>query len=262
MAGAGTIAVRSPKAGRSASVVVDTGWYVQDFHAVLLLDRSTPEAIERRSIVAEQDGLDFIDVLITLPREPTGRASSHDLLMEVLYGAALIGKERDTGDRFRFRLGLPAPLHVGESHEYGLLFRIPPGQPMRTHYVFTPMRRCDLFDLRVRFNANNRPAAVWRVNDAFHRAVDDIHPTGEVVLLDAAGEIHLQFRGLRTGFGYGAQWLTSSAGPSERGSGSGRAGSAVNLLGLSSTSGNQTNGSAGRYAHIATKGGAVHGAVL
>jgi hypothetical protein len=183
----------------------DDDWYVSDFHALLRLDQPSPEAQERRGIVAERDGIDSIEVLMTLPRDPTDRTGAHDLLMEVLYGATLIRKEHDADSRFRFLLQLPGTLRRGQRHEYGVLFRIPHNQAMRSHYVYTSPRRCDRFDLRIRFDPDRRPDQIWRVHEVFHRAIDG-PPSGEPISLDSVGELHLEFSGLRPGFGYGAQW--------------------------------------------------------
>jgi hypothetical protein len=183
----------------------DDGWYVADFHALLRLDKPAPEAIERRAIVAERDGIDSIDALITLPRDPTDRSGGHDLLMEVLYGATLVRKEHNADSQFRFVLQLPRTLRVGERHEYAALFRVPDNQLMRSHYVHYSPRRCDLFDLRIRFHPDRRPEDIWRVNETFHRALDG-PPAGDRLTLDQVGELHLEFRGLRPGFGYGARW--------------------------------------------------------
>jgi hypothetical protein len=183
----------------------DDDWYVADFHALLRLDQPAPEALERRGIVATRDGIDCIEALMTLPRDPTDRTGAHDLLMEVLYGATLIRKEHDADSRFRFLLQLPTPLRQGERHEYGVLFRVPHNQAMRSHYVYTSPRRCDRFDLRIRFDPDRRPDHIWRVHEVFHRAIDG-PPSGEPVALDSVGELHLEFSGLRPGFGYGAQW--------------------------------------------------------
>jgi hypothetical protein len=200
----------------------DDGWYVADFHALLRLDQPTPEAIERRGIVAERDGIDSIDALITLPRDPTDRSGQHDLLMEVLYGATLVRKEHDADSQFRFTLKLPGTLRAGERHEYAVLFRIPDNQLMRTHYVFYSPRRCDLFDLRIRYHPDRRPEEIWRVNETFHRALDG-PPSGDQLCLDPVGELHLEFRGLRPGFGYGARWTKPASRELQHGTGVGGA---------------------------------------
>ena len=200
-AAASPVTPPAPPANRT-----DDGWYVKDFHALLRLDQPSPEAIERRGIVAERDGIDHIVALITLPKQPTERTGPHDLLMEVLYGATLVSKEHDTDSRFRYVLDLPRPLRAGERHEYGLLFRVPRNQLMRTHYVFTSPRRCDSFDLRIRFDRERLPERIWRVEELFHRDVDDRQPGKDLLTVDPVGELHLQFQDLKPGLGYGAQW--------------------------------------------------------
>jgi hypothetical protein len=184
----------------------DDAWHIREFRAVLRLDQPAPEAIEQRVVVANEDGLDRLDALITIPRDRAARTGPHDLLVEVLYGATIISRERVTGSRFKFGLQLPRALYAGEAHEYGLLFRLPPDQPMRTHYVYTTHRRCDAFDLRVRFDPERMPAQVWRVNQAYSGDLDDERAPRDVVDVDRTGEIHLVFHRLRLGFGYGAQW--------------------------------------------------------
>ncbi len=197
-----TVSRLPPKAGDA--------WYVEEFNAVLLLDRASPQAIERRRIVAEQDDLAAIQVAVSLPQDPTDPSSTWDLLAEVLYGGILVAKEHPTASRFQFDLKLPRALRAGERHEYAMIFRVPERQPMRPHYVFVSPRRCDLFDLRIRFDRERLPQRVWRVSRLFHREVDEIQHAGEVVTPDAAGDLHLQFSDLAPGFGYGAQWSSSA----------------------------------------------------
>lgn len=181
-------------------------WYVEDFNAVLLLDRGSPQAIERRRIVAERDGIDVLTIAIGLPRDPARGSEPRDLAAEVIYGGILAAKHQRTASQFRYQLQLPRKLRVGERHEYAVVFRIPENQPMRTHYVYTSPRRCDHFDLRVRFDRDRLPQRVWRVSRLFHRELDENSPSGDELTPDAAGEIHVEFTDLAPGFGYGAQW--------------------------------------------------------
>jgi len=180
------------------------GWYVESFHAVVTLDTDTPMTVERRVVVAERDGLDHLVLGWSVPRADGG--GPQDVLVQVLYGGVLVAKERDTGTRFRLVLELPVTLRAGESHEYGLLVRIPPDQPMRNHYAYIPATRCDFFDLRVRFDRRRLPDRVWRVSEAFHRDLDERRPSGEFLAPDRAGELHVQFHEILPGHGYGIQW--------------------------------------------------------
>ena len=177
-------------------------WYVASYHAVLVLDAGAPTALERRTVVAEADGLDRLVLGLTVPRVSAGE---HDVELQMLYGGVLAGKDRATASRFRAVVDLPAPLRSGERHEYGMLVRIPPRQRMRPHYVYTPSGRCDRFDLRVRFDRRHPPEGVWRVVDAYPRDLDE-EPTGQLLPVDRAGEVHVAFDEILPGHGYGVRW--------------------------------------------------------
>ncbi|EME60098.1 hypothetical protein [Amycolatopsis decaplanina] len=181
-------------------------FHVEQFSAVLILDRGAPEALERRTIVAERDDLDQIVVALSLPTVSAAENRDRDLAAEVLYGGTLLRRRRPVGSRFEFVLTLPRPLRAGERHEYGMRYRIPEGQAMREHYVYTSPRRCGLFDLRVRFGLVDQPLRIWRVEEVFHRDLDEEAPTGDILLPDKAGELRVVFRDLLPGFGYGVQW--------------------------------------------------------
>ncbi len=181
-------------------------WYVSRLRAVVLLDRSSPRAIETREITSISDGLDRVTVAVSLPREPSGLNQDHDLAAEVLYGGTLVAKQRTAASQFRFELHLPHSLRSGDSHEFSLLWRVPDDQPMRTHYVHTSRRRCDFFDLRIRFALDRLPRRVWRVAGAFHREIDEVAPSGDFLTPDPAGDLHVDFANLAPGFGYGVQW--------------------------------------------------------
>ncbi|HEX5115644.1 MAG TPA: hypothetical protein VFW65_10650 [Pseudonocardiaceae bacterium] len=182
------------------------GWHIGRLEAVLRMDKTSPECFTRRTIVAERNGLDRVQDMITVPKGDHRPADRHDLDAELYFGATLLSVERTASNRFAFELGLPEPLSVGQRHEYGMVMRIPDEQPMRNHYVFFPNRECEEFQLRVRFAQDRRPALIWRMSDAFPRDVDDDSPTETLLMLDGAGEVNLTFRQLRPGHGYGVQW--------------------------------------------------------
>lgn len=179
------------------------GWYVETAQSALLLDVDTPTALERRVIVAEHDGIDSLVIARTVP--PVGSATP-DQQAQVIFGGVLGVKEWETASRFRLVLDLPVTLRAGDRHELCILWRHPPGQPMRQHYAYTPMLRCDHFDLHVRFDRARPPAHVWRVNEAFPRDLDDPPADRDLLAPDRSGEIHLEFRDLAPGHGYGARW--------------------------------------------------------
>lgn len=184
----------------------DNRWFIREFKAVVLLDGPAPEAIDQRTVVSQVDGLERVDALITIPRDATSRGGANNLEVEVLYGATIESRERVTSSRFRYQLRLPRTLSAGDVHEYALRFRLPPDQPMRPHYVYTTLRRCDRFDLRVRFDRDRVPEGVWRVSEAYPRDLDDGVAGWEPVAVDSSAEVHVTFTQLKLGLGYGALW--------------------------------------------------------
>lgn len=196
--------------GRRSGRNTGDGWYVESFHATVVRDGGPPMTVERRTVVAERDGIDELALQWSLPRAGAG-SDDHDLHVRVLYGGTLDHKERRSESRFRLVLTLPRTLRAGETHEYGLLVQVPPDQPMRTHYVYFPSTRCDFFDLRVRFG-DVAPERVWRVSDAFHRDLDEFRLDQDDIAVDAVGEVRTHFSDIAVGHGYGIQW----GGPASR----------------------------------------------
>jgi hypothetical protein len=147
-------------------------------------------------------------VSFTMP--PTSDDAVPEVDVEPVYGVTVNGVERIRRSRFVLRLGLPKPLAAGEEHEYAVITRPPTDQPMRQHLVYFPERRCDEFDLRVRFDQSRLPEQVWRMAEAFPRDVDEIRPSDEILVPDLVGEVRVTFDHPRVGFGYGAQWVAGS----------------------------------------------------
>lgn len=181
-------------------------WDVRELSTLLRLDRPTPESVETRRVIANVDGLDHLEALVTVPRDPARRDRDHGLEAEVLYGVRIVGEVRETATRFRYRLRLPRALDRDETHEYAMVIRVPTGQLMRPHYVFASPHRCDRFDLRVRFDPERLPGSVWAVAEAYPRDFDEDGPEDDPRDVDGLGELHLVFRDLKRGLGYGARW--------------------------------------------------------
>lgn len=189
---------------RSRLDAVAEGWYVEELRAVLRLDGAAPEAHEHRRIVATRDGLTAISTSLDIPSGPDDPRPRLDA--EVLYGGRLVRDEQPLRGRFHFAVQLPRPLRAGEKHEFGLVLRLPPDAPMRPHYVCTPELRCELFDVRVRFDVTRLPRWVRRVCGETVRTFEARHSDYERILPDDSGEVHLQFRDLTLYLGYGIQW--------------------------------------------------------
>lgn len=182
------------------------GWYVESFRALLLLDHEPIEAVEDRVIVATVDDLTELATSISVPRHPHDDRPGHKLNAELLHGGSLQRREQPYESLFKNVIALPRPLRAGERHEYTMRVRIPPGQPMAAHYVHVPLQRSELFDLRVRFSLQNLPVVIWKLTAVPPAVIYERNPAAETMTPDRFGEVHVSFRGLRPGLGYGLTW--------------------------------------------------------
>jgi hypothetical protein len=193
----------SPAAPPSAEYTTGAeDWYLAMLRCALVLDGSVAESFEYCRVTALRDNVTEVDLSFRLPRDAADPNASQ-VAAEVVYGGTLVRQPRESAGRFGFVLQLPDPLKRYESAEFVVRYRLPPG---RMRYLLAPRRRCDMFDLRVRFDRTRPPARVRQISEALHRDLDDGSTHGEPVTLDAAGEIHLLFRNLKPALTYGAQW--------------------------------------------------------
>jgi hypothetical protein len=193
---------------RRQSDADDDGWHVEWLSVVLLLDGPTPEVIERRRIVATRDDLKDITIALDVPRD--AGQSRLNLATRVTEGGTLVRTEEPSRNRTRFHVDLPHSLRQGEAHEYEMAIQVLPGEPMRPYYVCVPERRCDRFDLRVRFDRRRPPAWVRRVvgeDLRVYESFEGVPPIAGQVPVDGTGEATASFSQLRLRQGYGLQWL-------------------------------------------------------
>lgn len=181
-------------------------WFVESFSALLRLDTEPIEALEQRVIVATSDGLSELATSVSVPRHPTDGDQAHGLESELLYGGSLELHEQPYESYFKNVIVLPRPLRKGEHHRYALRLRIPAGQRMSPHYVYVPFNRSDHFELRVRFDPRHLPRAIWALHGAPTAVIYERGPTHETLMPDRFGEVHVTFRALRLGLGYGVCW--------------------------------------------------------
>lgn len=183
------------------------GWYVESLSTILVLDGPQPEAFERRVIIATQDNLQEIVTKVSVPRHRADVSADHGLQIDVLHGGSIRLREQEYESLFRQVIVLPAPLCMGEKHEYVIRRSLPAGQPMAPHYVHVPLRRrIDHFDLRIRFDQARPPRVVWRLNGAPPAAVYDLGPTSDLLVPNNSVEVHAEFDGLQGGHAYGICW--------------------------------------------------------
>jgi len=182
-------------------------WYFERVRAMLRLDGPTPELLECRRVVALEDGLSQVTLSMSLPRPAGAPASPRDLRAEVLFGGRMVRANRWGDTVFGAVLRLPHALGRHERHDFGLVWRIPLGQPMAPHYALNPTIRCDALDLRVRFPEDAEPR-VQLVDGLPLRAVEDLAVNLPTVALDGACEAFARFSHLASGLSYGLRWTT------------------------------------------------------
>jgi hypothetical protein len=188
--------------GRTATTPV--GWYLDEFRALLRLDTATPQAEEVRRIVATR--ADVTEVMAWLDVPPADGQPGPQLQAEVSFGGRLVRREQPSGNRFQFIVQLPGPLQPGDTHQFGITLRLPAHEHMRPHYIFTPECQCNLFDLRVRFDADRPPRRIRRVEGETVRMFEGWGPSEESLKPDGAGEVQASFRNPTMYLGYGIQW--------------------------------------------------------
>lgn len=184
-------------ASASSSLPAVAGtWHTSSLSIALVLDELL--VLERRRIVADQEGLRSVDLAVSLP---AGRPS-----VTVLYGGTLVDRGMETSSRWGYGLELPRPLSRGESWETAVLFR---PTSLRPYMVTVPRQPCDAFDLHIRFGGSPPPPEVWVLERAFQRDVSDPGYQGRPLEVDSSGEVGLNFRGLMPGLAYGARWSST-----------------------------------------------------
>ena len=184
------------------------GWYVEAMKAMLRLDRDPPDLQEERRIVAQVDELDELVLSFSVPAEP-GSDPVPDITADVLFGGEIVEARQVSASHAQFVMRLPSPLRLGQRHEYGIRFA-PRRTALRPYYVMTPLRRCEEFSVRVRFDRADPPSRVWRLNGVPGRVIDDGVDSGDALTVNRVGEVGLEFHDLHQGLSYGLQWSFDS----------------------------------------------------
>jgi hypothetical protein len=202
------LAAGPPRQEPPDSPFAPDGWYIEDLVSNVLIDRDPAQLVETRRIVALEPGLEEISISFSVPRSGDV-AGDRPLSVSILHGGELVTETGSMSSHYRGRLRLPRPLSVGESHEYGVVFSAFSRQWIRPYYVLTPLRRCDHFLLRAKFDRMTPPVKVWRLDGVPARVVDEFTPTDDLLDPDAVCEVRAEFHALRQGLSYGIQWTSS-----------------------------------------------------
>jgi hypothetical protein len=189
---------------RDRTPVSPQGWYLAELRTVLRIDTETFESEEDRLIVSTREDLTEVMAWFYLPRDANEPGA--DMQAQIRYGGRLVRKEQPSRNRFTFMIRLPHPLQPGQQHQYGLMLRMPLHMLRFSHYLVTPEYKFNKFDLRIRFDPSRLPTWIRRVDGETVRTFEDPQPTGDLLIPDAAGEVHQEFHDLTLYLGYGIQW--------------------------------------------------------
>lgn len=183
------------------------GWYVDRLRSTLRLTTDPVQLLEERVVVATREGLDSVAVSWSVPKTSLAPAG-YQVEVELIYGGELQpSAELSTPTYWAGHILLPRPLHVGEHHEYHVRVNTLERRHLRPYYVLSPHRRCDEFDLRVKFDVRERPKRIWQLNGVPYRLMDDEMPREPDLPIDNVGEVQVRFRNPRQGLNYGVQWV-------------------------------------------------------
>jgi len=179
-------------------------WHNAEIRQSLVLDQATPDALELRRVVADDDGLTELDLALTV----TGvRGAVDQVDIDVLYGGRLRRPRMESTDRVGYRLVLPRPLALGAEHEFALRVRPRADRAIEPHFVCVPRHRCDLCEVRVRFAEDRPPARLERLAAVFQRDIADPNCAADPLELDASCEVGVRFTDLTPGLAYGVRWF-------------------------------------------------------
>lgn len=182
-------------------------WYLVRSATVLRLDRPRPEASQLLTVAALKHGLASVDLGVSIPMLPPANRTRLRLEAEVQFGGDLEPTRQVWSRQLVHRVRFPRPLAKGETHTFGLMVRIPDGQPMAPFFVSRVWRRVDRMELRVRFDRARLPTAVWQVAGIPYALGADDGPTEHLLEPDAVAEVAVEFDRLVLGLGYGVAWL-------------------------------------------------------
>jgi hypothetical protein len=184
--------------------VAPDGWYVAELRTVLRLDGDIIVSEQDRRIVSTREDLTEVMAWLDMPGDTNQPGA--ELRAEIRYGGRLLRQEQPSRNRFNLVVQLPRPLQPGQEHRYGLSLRMPRHMMKLPHCLMTPECQCDRFDLTVRFDPARLPNWIRRVDGETVRTFENAQPVGDLLVPDAAGEVHQEFRDLALYLGYGIQW--------------------------------------------------------
>lgn len=185
--------------------VDDVDWYTDALRIALLLDTERATVYEARRIVAV-DELEHIDLHLNVDPHQFEQGLVD---VDVLYGGELDTDEDSYTDRVVARIHLPGLVLPGETHDIGLLHRLPT-HTLHTQHVCIPTAPCNYLEMMVRFHPNNPPTDLSLIDGTptTTPTTNQPPPHTEQLDIDERGTTRATFGNPTPGHAYGIRWTT------------------------------------------------------
>ncbi|VVJ22590.1 Uncharacterised protein [Amycolatopsis camponoti] len=199
-------AYETPSASAGSLVSSEGPWHTSALAVRLTLSGAAAEVFETRRIVSHVAGLEEIEhgVSLARPVSTTGEPDLDGLGIDVVSGGEVHSVRMVSSTRVAFRLRPPRSLDAGEQHEF--FFRIRLEELPAPFYCCTPEFPCESFELNVRFDRQEPPQRIWRIDGDLSKDAGDPVPARKPLFLDNAGEVHTGFHDLQPARSYGVGW--------------------------------------------------------
>lgn len=199
-------AYETPAAFGSSPVTSQGPWHTSALAVRLTLTGAAAEVFETRQIVSHVAGLTEIEhgVSLARPASATGEPDLAGLGIDVVSGGEVHSVRMVSATRVAFRLRPPRALDAGDQHEF--FFRVRLEELPAPFYCCTPEFPCESFELNIRFDRQEPPQRIWRIDGDLSKDANDPVPARKPLFLDNAGEVHTGFRDLQPARSYGVGW--------------------------------------------------------
>lgn len=199
-------AYETPAAFGSSPVTSQGPWHTSALAVRLTLTGAAAEVFETRQIVSHVAGLAEIEhgVSLARPASATGEPDLAGLGIDVVSGGEVHSVRMVSATRVAFRLRPPRALDAGDQHEF--FFRVRLEELPAPFYCCTPEFPCESFELNIRFDRQEPPQRIWRIDGDLSKDAGDSVPARKPLFLDNAGEVHTGFHDLRPARSYGVGW--------------------------------------------------------
>ncbi|MDI5976734.1 hypothetical protein [Amycolatopsis magusensis] len=183
-------------------------WQTTELRTWVVLDREAPEIYEMRRVTTTEKELRELRLEVSVPVPSDWKTGSavNDPEIVVLSGGTLRTRLNYSSTRVVFDLEPAEPLIGLREHEFFIRYRFSGARKMGPFYTCTPSFPCRSFDLHIRFDEDQPPPSIWKVDGLRMSEVEDDAAPREPVGADSAGEVNVQFLGLTPNLSYGVVW--------------------------------------------------------